>query len=226
MSKISEWCVNDMPITKMAEKGKYSLSDTEILSMIIGAGNVTGNSVEIARKLLFAYGFNIDNMSKATTKELQRIDGIGKAKASAIVAAFELGRRRSLNEAFNVTKITNSKDIFEIFKPILSDLKHEEFWILLLNRGNKIIARKQISSGGISGTVADPKIIFKYALDEMASSIALCHNHPSGANQPSEADNRLTKKITDGGVMLDIVVLDHVIIAQNEYFSYADEGKM
>jgi DNA repair protein RadC len=159
-------------------------------------------------------------------EDLRKITGIGKAKASAICASFELGRRRSLLDSLSMDKITRSTDVYEIFKSVMQDIPYEEFWMIMLNKANKVLAKVKISEGGISGTVVDPKKIFKIALDHHASSIILGHNHPSGNIQPSEPDHKITKKIKDAGMMLDMAVLDHIIVGDEKYYSFADEGTL
>ncbi len=225
-SGIKSWAEADRPREKLLLKGKHILSDSELLAIIIGSGNKNQTAVELSKAILSAYENDLGGLARMSVPELMKFRGIGEAKAIGIVAALELGRRRRENEGMNKEKIHSSNDAFEILQPLLSDLKHEEFWVLLLNRANKIIKKQQISMGGIAGTVVDPKIIFKFALDYMASSIILCHNHPSGNHQPSEADIRLTKKIRDAGNFLDITVLDHLIIADQIFYSFADEGKL
>ncbi|MCK5169727.1 MAG: DNA repair protein RadC, partial [Bacteroidales bacterium] len=168
---------------------------------------------------------NLNELGKLNIRDLTKMKGIGEAKAITIIAALELGRRRKTSEIIIKKKITQSKDIFELFQPIIGDLPHEEFWILLLNRSNRIIEKIKISQGGISGTVIDVKIILKHAVEKLASSIILCHNHPSGNKKPSSADDTITGKLKSGAELLDIQVLDHIIVADIEYFSYADEGK-
>ena len=225
-SGIKSWAEADRPREKLLLKGKHILSDSELLAIIIGSGNKNQTAVELSKAILSAYENDLGGLARMSVPELMKFRGIGEAKAIGIVAALELGRRRRENEGMNKEKIHSSNAAFEILQPLLSDLKHEEFWVLLLNRANKIIKKQQISMGGIAGTVVDPKIIFKFALDYMASSIILCHNHPSGNHQPSEADIRLTKKIRDAGNFLDITVLDHLIIADQIFYSFADEGKL
>lgn len=226
MSKISEWSVSDQPIHKLQQKGKAALSDAEILSLIIGNGNKFKNSIDISKEML-AYSNNDFNMiAKMTVSDITKLYGIGKSKATSIVAAFEISNRRQLNDAMQKEKISSSKDIFNLMNPKLADLQYEEFWIILLNRAHKILSIKKVGQGGVSGTIADPKIIFNFALQDLASSIVLCHNHPSGNYKPSSQDNNLTKKVKEGGKLLDIDILDHVIIGENNYYSYADEGEL
>lgn len=219
-------CLSDQPQEKLINTGRNSLTDSELLAVIIGKGDKTDKSLLISRQILASVNYNLTELSKKNVSELMQFDGIGKSTAAQICSLFELGRRKIGNEAGEKRKISSSRDAFNIMSPILSDLQHEEFWIILLNRANKIIGKKQISSGGVAGTVADPKIIFKFALDSLASALVLCHNHPSGNTQPSEADNQLTKKIKEAGRLLDITVLDHIIVAEKAFYSYADEGKL
>jgi DNA repair protein RadC len=221
---IKTWAEEDRPREKLLLKGKQALTDAELIAIIIGSGNLEDSAVELSKKILAHIANDLNELAKLSVKDLIKFKGIGEAKAISIVAALELGRRRRESEGMKREKITSSKDIVEIFQPLLGDLKHEEFWVLLLNRANKIISKKQISAGGVSGTVVDAKIVFKFALEEVASSIILCHNHPSGNTQPSEADIKLTKKLKEAGTFLEINVLDHIIITEKEYYSFADEG--
>jgi len=224
---IKTWAVEDRPREKLLTKGILSLSDAELLAIIIGSGSSKESAVELSKKILHHYHNNLSELGKCQTDDLiSRFHGIGEAKAISIMAALELGRRRNSSDSINRPKITASKHVFDIFHPVLSDLPHEEFWILLLNRSNKVLSKHRISQGGISGTVIDVRIIMKRALDQLASSIILCHNHPSGNREPSGADLEITKKLCDSGKILDIPVLDHIIIAENSYFSMADEGVM
>jgi DNA repair protein RadC len=205
-------------------KGRHTLSDAELLAILIGTGNRKETAVELARKVLQQTGNNLNKLSRMNVKDLMRINGIGEAKAIIILAALELGKRRKDLKETKSMQVTGSKDAVDIFQPLLGDLMHEEFWVLFLNRANRVICKQQISTGGMSGTVADPRMIFKAALDEKAVGIILCHNHPSGNVQPSTADIQLTKNITEAGKVLEIGVLDHLIITQNGFYSFADEG--
>ncbi len=223
---IKSWAEEDRPREKLLLKGKHVLSDAELIAILISSGNAEETAVELSKRILGKAEHNLNELSKMSVKELMDFKGIGEAKAISIVAALELGRRRKEASATKRERITTSKDAVEIFQPLLGDYTHEEFWILFLNRANMIIGKQPVSSGGMSGTVVDPKIIFKAALDHKASSIVLCHNHPSGNIQPSEADIRLTKNIIAAGRVLEISVLDHVIVTQNSYYSFADEGMM
>lgn len=221
---IKNWAEDDRPREKLLLKGKSSLSDAELIAILISTGTKNDSAVDLAKKILSLASNNINELGKFSVIDLKKVKGIGEAKAISIIAALELGRRRKEETVFERKQILTSKDIFDYFYPILSDFKHEEFWMLLLNRTNKIIGSKKISEGGVQGTVADPKIIFKYAIEELASSIVLCHNHPSGNTKPSEEDIRLTQKIKDAGKFLDIQVLDHLIIGGKCYYSFNDEG--
>lgn len=222
---IKDWAVEDRPREKLVKKGVNSLSDAEIIALLIGSGTKNESAVELSKKVLKSANNNLNELGKLNISDLTKMKGIGEAKAITIIAALELGRRRKTSEIIIKKKITQSKDIFELFQPIIGDLPHEEFWILLLNRSNRIIEKIKISQGGISGTVIDVKIILKHAVEKLASSIILCHNHPSGNKKPSSADDTITGKLKSGAELLDIQVLDHIIVADIEYFSYADEGK-
>jgi len=224
--KIKDWALEDRPREKLIKKGVQSLSDAEIIALLIGSGSRNETAVELSKKVLKSANNNLNELGKFSVDDLIKMKGIGEAKAITILAALELGKRRKISEVITKKKITQSKDIFELFQPILGDLPHEEFWVLLLNRSNRIIEKIKISQGGVSGTVTDTKIILKQAIEKLASSIILCHNHPSGNRNPSKADDSITNKLKQGSELLDIQVLDHIIIADLEYFSYADEGKL
>ena len=221
--KIRSWAEEDRPREKLLLKGKSSLSDSELMAILIGSGTVSLSAVELSKQILSAANNNLNELAKLTVKDLQKFKGIGEAKAITIVAAMELGRRRKEADVNKKTKVTSSKDVYNYIIGDLQDLPHEEFWILTLNRSNLIIAKHKISAGGVSGTVADPKIIFKIALENLASSVILIHNHPSGNLKPSEADIRLTEKLKKSGKILDIPVLDHLIITDSSYYSFMDE---
>jgi len=218
------WAEEDRPREKLQLKGKQNLSDAELMAIIIGSGNATQSAVELSRHILASVKNDLFSLGKKSIGDLMQFKGIGEAKAISIIAALELGRRRALAESKPQDKIISDKIVFEMMSPILSDLPHEEFWIICLNRNNRFISKHKISSGGIAGTVADMKMIFNIALKELASSVILCHNHPSGNNQPSESDRILTKKAVEGGKLLEIEVLDHIIIAQHQYFSFKQDG--
>jgi len=223
---IKSWSPEDRPREKLILKGKSALSDAELIAILLGSGTRALSAVDLAKKVLYPTGNNLHELARLTVKDLTKIPGIGQAKALTIVAALELGRRRKELDSREKTKVTGSKDAYDLIKADLLDISHEEFWILLLNRANRVIKKAQVSQGGVAGTVADPKIIFKLALDELASGIILAHNHPSGNLTASQADLDLTKKLKDAGKLLDIQVLDHLIVAGQKYFSFADEGLM
>lgn len=223
---IKDWAVEDRPREKLLKKGVQSLSDAEIIALLIRSGTRNESAVDLSKKVLKSANNNLNELGKLDIPELIKMKGIGEAKAITILAALELGRRRKISDVLTKRKITQSKDVYELFQPIIGDLPHEEFWILLLNRSNRIIEKIKISQGGISGTVIDVKIILKQAVEKLASSVILCHNHPSGNRNPSNSDDLITNKLKEGSQLLDIQVLDHIIIADIEYFSYADEGKL
>ena len=223
---IKEWAVEDRPREKMQAKGIRSLSEAELIAILIGSGNLDESAVEVSRRILASVNNNLNELGKKTINDLQKFKGIGPVKAITISAAMELGRRRKESEPDEKPKVITSSDAAAIFKPLLSDLPHEEFWVMLLNRNNLVIDKMFVSQGGLSGTIIDVRIILKMALDKLATSIILCHNHPSGNLVPSEADKDITKKIKEAGKHMDIPVLDHLIIANGSYFSFADEGQI
>lgn len=221
---IKSWAEDDRPREKLLLKGKAALSDAELIAILIGSGTTKLTAVDVGKKIMNGVGNDLNALAKLSVKELTKFDGIGEAKAITIVSALELGRRRKETAAAARTTITCSTDIYNYIKPNLLDLPHEEFWIILLNRANVVMQKIQISSGGVAGTVADPKIIFKKAIEHACSSLILVHNHPSGNTKPSAADITLTKKAKEAGLLLDMPVLDHIIFTENDYFSFADEG--
>ena len=223
---IRNWAEDDRPREKLALKGRHSMSDAELLAILIGSGTRHESAVDLAKTILRNAGDNLAELSKLGLTDLISVKGIGQARAVTILAAMELGRRRNESEALLRDKIKTSRDAYEIFRSIMGDRPYEEFWIILLNRANKVLKKCNISEGGISGTVVDPKKIFKISLDNHASSIILGHNHPSGVVTPSEADCKITKKIKDAGVMLEVTVLDHLIIGDDSYYSFADDGAL
>ena len=223
---ILSWAEEDRPREKLLLKGKSVLSDAELIAILIGSGTRSISAVDVAKMILSNANYNLNELAKFSIKDLKKVKGIGEAKAITIVSALELGRRRKESEFAEKVKITGSNDIYQFMKPELLDLPKEEFWVLLLNRANRLIKKEQISSGGVSGTVADPKIIFKAALDQYASSIILVHNHPSGNLKPSQADIKLTNKMKEAGNLLEIPVLDHIIFSNEGYLSFADEGML
>lgn len=222
--KITEWAVEDRPREKLIHKGMASLSDAELLAILISSGTKDKSAVDLGRELLNLVNNNLNSLGKLSVSDLTKLHGIGPARAVTIAAALELGRRRKLAEIPESFQIKCSKDVFELFQPLLSDLAHEEFWILFLNRSNKVINRMKLSQGGISGTVTDVRIVMKKAIEYLASGIIVCHNHPSGNLSPSEADNRITMKIKEAGNIMDIQLLDHLIVTDKDYYSFADNG--
>jgi DNA repair protein RadC len=223
---IKSWAAEDRPREKLLLKGKATLSDAELIAILLGTGTASMSAVDLAKNILQAVNNDLNELARLTVKDLVKIKGIGEAKAITIISALELGRRRKDFQAEEKPKIGGSADVFEILKADLLDIPHEAFWIVLLNRANRVIKKHQISQGGVAGTVADPKLIFKVAVEELASGIILAHNHPSGNLTASQADIDLTKKLKESGKLLDIQVLDHIILAGKKYFSFADEGLM
>lgn len=222
---IKAWAEDDRPREKLLLKGRSSLSDAELIAILIGSGNRNESAVDLSKRILSSFGNNIDKLAKSGVQELKDFKGMGEAKAISIIAALELGRRRISSEKEDDSmRIRTSGDAYRIARSELDDLHHEEFWILLLNRSNVVMKKEQISRGGMNSTIVDPKVVFKSALANAASGIILCHNHPSGTVKPSEQDIRLTKRLKEGAGILDIALLDHIIVGANTYFSFADEG--
>ncbi len=221
---IKNWADDERPREKLIKNGKAALSNAELLALLLSTGTVKQSALDLARTILTRFNNDLNELAKSGIKDLCKIDGIGPAKAVTIIAAIELAGRRQALDSREKKMISSSKDAYNIVRNILEDLNHEEFWILTLNRKNGVIAEYRISEGGLTSTVVDQRKIFKIALDDKSTGIILFHNHPSGNTQPSEADNQLTKKLKDGGKILDISVLDHLIITQKGYYSYADEG--
>jgi DNA repair protein RadC len=223
---IKGWAKEDRPREKLMLHGKGTLSQAELLAILISTGTKSKSAIDLAREILKKCEDDINHLAKMSVKELVKIDGIGEAKAISIVAAIELGGRRQIAEVKQKKSIGHSKDIYELFKPKLADLMHEEFWILLLNQGLKIIGERQVSEGGMTSTAVDARKIFRLAIDEGAASIALAHNHPSGNLKPSNEDVLLTNRLKEAGKLLDVKVIDHVIVAETGYYSFADEGML
>jgi DNA repair protein RadC len=221
---IKEWAVDDRPREKMIQKGTAALSNAELIAILLGNGTIEDTAVGLAQKLLQKANNNLNELARFDFRSLCKIKGIGEAKAVRLLAALELGKRRNIEPHVERKKITCSNDVAEIFIPLLRDLPHEEFWIVLLNRANLIIDTYRISQGGISGTVTDVRLILKAALDRMATQLILCHNHPSGNLQPSKEDINITHKIYEAGKLLDVQLLDHIIVSATGYYSLADNG--
>ncbi len=223
---IKKWAADDRPREKMISKGKGALSNAELIAILIGSGNDDLSAVALAREVLNAVGDNLYDLSKLSLDELQQHKGIGEAKAVSIAAALELGRRWSVTSPEQRKSISNSQEAYEHFLTLIDDPTKEHFMVAYLNRGNKVIKVERISTGGISGTSADPKVIFKNALLKEATALMVCHNHPSGVPRPSTEDKNLTKNLIAAGKIFDINVLDHLIIGENSYFSFAEHGLM
>lgn len=221
---IKSWAAEDRPREKLLEKGRHILSEAELIAILIGSGSRNETAVELSKRILSNVDNNLNELGKLSVQELMKFKGIGEAKAISIIAALELGRRRKEKVSVKKDKITTSRDVFEIMKPVLLDLPHEEFWLLMLNRANHVVKKQLMSKGGVAGTIVDVKIIFKTAVDNYASSIIVCHNHPSGNITPSEADVKLTQAVKNAGTIMEIPLLDHLIITENNYYSFGDEG--
>lgn len=224
---IRDWAEDDRPREKMLRKGIHSLSDAELLAILIAIGNKNETAVELARRILIECRDNLNELAQLSVTDLcKRFKGIGKAKAITIMAALELGRRRKTSDILEKKKITSSRDLFDLFEPQLVDLPHEEFWLALLNGANKVIEIKRLTQGGTKQTVVDIPMLLKLALDKSAQAIAVAHNHPSGQNRPSHEDELITRRVKTGCEAIGITLIDHIIIARGEYYSFSDEGKM
>lgn len=221
---IKNWSQDDQPREKLLNKGKAALSDAELVAILIGSGNREESAVDLSKRILAGAENNLSELGKLSIKQLMHFKGIGEAKAITIMAALELGRRRRSEDALEKKKIISSVSAFELMQPVIGDLHHEEFWIIYLNNSNKVIQKNQLSKGGITGTLVDVRLVLKNALEVGATGIILAHNHPSGNLQPSEADKQLTNKLKVASESLDIKVLDHVIVTEKAYFSFADEN--
>ncbi len=223
---IKNWSQDDRPREKLRDKGKAALSDAELVAILIGSGSRNESAVELCKRILASVDNNLSALGKLSLKQLIEFKGIGEAKALTILAALELGRRRRGEEALQQDKIDSSQSVFELMQPVIGELAHEEFWIIYLNNSNKVLQKNQLSKGGITGTLVDVRLALKTAIEVGAVGIILAHNHPSGTLKPSEADKQITQKLKNAGDSLDIKVLDHLIITENAYFSFADEGML
>jgi len=221
---IKFWAEDDRPREKMLLKGKTSLSDAELIAILIGSGNKKESAVALSKRILGSINNNLNTLGKLTVNDLKKFNGIGEAKAISIITALELGRRRRLEEALVLPKITSSKNVFNFMQPLIGELNHEEFWVVYLNNSNKVLFKELLSKGGLTGTLVDVRLVFQKAIELFATAIILCHNHPSGKLKPSMADKSITNKLKLAGETLDIKVLDHLIITENAYFSFADEN--
>ncbi|MDP9955588.1 DNA repair protein RadC [Epilithonimonas hungarica] len=215
---------DDRPREKFLLKGKAAVSDSELLAIIMGSGNREESAVELARRILNSVENNWHRLSQLSIKDLMKFKGVGEAKAISIATALEIGNRRSQQEVLERQQISNSKDVFEVLQPHLSDLPTEEFWAVFLNHQNKILYKTCLFRGGIASSVADVRVIFKMALEHFSTRIIVAHNHPAGSLKPSREDIDITKKINEAGKLLEIELLDHIIIAQNKFYSFKEEG--
>ena len=224
---IREWSEDDRPREKMLRKGTSSLSDAELLAILIGSGNRDESAVELARRIMRECDDNINELARLTIADLcKKFKGIGEAKAISIMAALELGKRRKTSDFLERKQILSSRDLFEVFEPLLIDLVHEEFWIVFMNGANKVLSTHKLTQGGIQQTIVDVPLLLKMSLERLAQSIAVAHNHPSGQNKPSNEDENITRRIKQGCDAIGIRLLDHIIVARGKYYSFADEGKL
>jgi DNA repair protein RadC len=221
---IKDWALEDRPREKMLYRGIASLSDAELIAILIRSGNKDETAVELSRKILGDVNNNLHELGKQNFENLSRHKGIGEAKAMSIIAAMELGRRRNQSSALEMDKITCSSDVANYLRPLMGDLDHEEFWVLFLNRQNKITDKQKLSQGGMTGTVIDVRLVLKMALEKHATSLIIGHNHPSGNLEASEADRKITRQLKEAATVMEVPLLDHLIVTQSGYFSFADEG--
>ena len=221
---IKLWAEADRPREKMLLNGRRHLTDAELIAILIGSGSRNESAVDLSKRILAFYGNDLDSLGKASISDLSKFKGIGEAKAISVIAGLELGRRRKSEDVVERFKISSSKSVFQLMQPIIGELPHEEFWIIYLNNSNKIIHKCQLSKGGITGTVVDVRLVFKIGIEQNATAIILCHNHPSGVLTASEADRQITRKLKTAGENLDIKVLDHLIVTETSYYSFADDG--
>ena len=223
---IKLWATEDRPREKLMSKGASVLSSAELLAILIGSGNKKESAVDLSKRILESVQYNIHELAKLSLKKLTAFHGIGPAKAITIVTALELGKRRQLETFIERPKISSSQEVFSMMQPLMGSLAHEEFWVLYLNNSNEVLSKHQLSKGVITATLVDVRLLFKKAIEMSAVAIVICHNHPSGTLNPSREDKQITKKIKDGGLSLDIKLLDHLIITEKSYFSFADNGKI
>ena len=223
---IKNWAEDDKPREKLVNKGRTVLSDAELIAILIGSGSRKESAVGLSQRILATVNHNLNELGKLSVNQLKQFEGIGDAKAVTIAAALEVGRRRRREEGCSSSKIDSSRDAFEILHPLMGELEHEEFWILYLNNSNKVIHKALLSKGGITGTLVDVRLVLKQALELGAVAIILAHNHPSGGLKPSAADKHITQKLKLASEALDIKVLDHLILTQYGYLSFADKGML
>ena len=223
---IKSWAEEDRPREKMLLKGRSSLSDAELIAIILGSGSRDESAVALAKRVLSTVAHNLHELGKLSLNDLMKFKGIGEAKAISIAAALEIGRRRSITEPQKKPIITSSQEAYQLIKSIINDMAHEEMWLILLNKGNKLIKKVKMSSGGITATIVDVKMILKVVIEAQAQSIILVHNHPSGSLSPSRADIEITHKIKEAAKYFDLTVMDHIIVAESGYYSFVDDGKL
>lgn len=223
---IRSWAEDDRPREKLLNKGRSVLSDAELIAILIGSGNSDETAVDLSKRILKSMDNDLAALGRRNVRDLMQFKGIGEAKAISIIAAMELGRRRKDNDRVRRPKIVTSQQAFEYLYPHMSDLPHEEFWILMTDRANRVVGMENVSKGGVTGTVADPKMVFRPAVQQLACGVVLCHNHPSGDVNPSNEDIHLTRKLVLAGSSLDIPVLDHIIIGHDTFYSFADNGQL
>lgn len=222
---LRDWALEDQPMGKIETLGSESLTNAELLSIVIGSGSKGENALDLSKRILTAVG-NIVGLAKMSQDDLMKFKGIGQKKASRIVASMELTRRRMSESAIELTQIRNSEDIYKYIRPKMVDLQHEECLVILMNIKHRILDVKRVSKGGVSRTIVDPKIVLKFVLDKLASSIILVHNHPSGSPKPGMEDDKITQKIKQACDNMDIRFIDHIIVAEGSYYSYVDEGRL
>ena len=225
-TSIKTWAEEDRPREKLLLKGRSILSESELIAIIIGSGNTNQSAVELSKEILSSVDYSISKLAKLSVEELMRFNGIGEAKAISIAAALELGRRKRKEPSSKIPIISSSQNVYDLMIPYFEDLPHEEFWVIFLSQSNGVLNQACISKGGVSGTVADPKMIFKMAIEKLASSIVLCHNHPSGNLKPSQEDNKLTNQMVKTGKIIGIPILDHVIFTNSGFYSFVDNAMM
>ncbi len=221
---IKAWAVEDRPREKLISRGLSALTDAELIAILISSGNSRESAVELSRRIMDSIHHNLNELGKLNCDELKKFRGIGQAKAITLIAAMELGRRRNQSEALDNGQIKGSRDAADYLRPEIGDLAYEEFWVLFLNRQNKVIDKRKLSQGGMTGTVIDVRMVLKLALEKHATSMILCHNHPSGNLDPSDADRKITRQMKEAAALMEIPVIDHLIVTQAGYFSFADEG--
>lgn len=221
---IKAWAVEDRPREKLISRGISALTDGELIAILISSGNSKESAVELSRRIMDTVHHNLHELGKLNCDELERFRGIGRAKAVTLIAAMELGRRRNQSAALDNGQVKGSKDAANYLRPEIGDLSHEEFWVIFLNRQNKILDKQKLSQGGMTGTVIDVRLVMKLALEKHATSLIFGHNHPSGNLEPSDADRKITRQLKEAAALMDIPVIDHLIVTQSGYFSFADEG--